>query len=119
MSGVVDGFVCGWIGSPRRCSRIFSSTPGALSRQEHSPRPIGLPADRRSRTGGPNPALHISTVPYMVGREYQVESSVVLKLAATSGRSAYACEFVALARALEVRLVTSDQEVLASFPADA
>ncbi len=54
----------------------------------------------------------------MTGREYQVESPVVLELAATSGRSAYDCEFVALARALEVRLVTSDQEVLVSFPRD-
>jgi predicted nucleic acid-binding protein len=55
----------------------------------------------------------------MAGREYQVESPAVLELAAASGRSAYVCEFVSLARTLEVRLVTSDQQVLASFPKDA
>jgi predicted nucleic acid-binding protein len=55
----------------------------------------------------------------MAGREYPVESAAVLALAAASGRSAYDCEFVALSRALGVPLVTSDQDVLASFPADA
>ena len=55
----------------------------------------------------------------MAGREYPVASAAVLELAAASGRSAYDCEFVALSRALGVQLVTSDQEVLASFPADA
>ncbi len=54
----------------------------------------------------------------MVGREFQVESPAVLDLAAASGLSAYDCEFVALARALEVPLVTSDRDVLASFPRD-
>lgn len=54
----------------------------------------------------------------MAGREYPVESAVVLELAAESGRSAYECEFVALSRALGVQLVTSDQEILASFPRD-
>lgn len=54
----------------------------------------------------------------MTGREFPVESADVLELARASGRSAYDCEFVSLARALDVQLVTSDQEVLASFPAD-
>ena len=55
----------------------------------------------------------------MAGREFPVESADVLELAAASTRSAYDCEFVSLARALGVQLVTSDHEVLASFPADA
>jgi len=52
-----------------------------------------------------------------VGREYAVESAEVLALAAQSGRSAYDCEFVAVARALGVPLVTSDRQLLGSFPA--
>lgn len=52
----------------------------------------------------------------LAGREYAVESEAVLRLAATSGRSAYDCEFVALARALVVPFVTSDRQLLASFP---
>ena len=52
----------------------------------------------------------------MTGREYAVESEVVLALAAASGRSSYDCEFVALAEALGVPLVTSDRQLLASFP---
>jgi predicted nucleic acid-binding protein len=52
----------------------------------------------------------------LAGREYTVESDAVLTLVATSGRSAYDCEFVALAQALAVPLVTSDRQLLASFP---
>lgn len=52
----------------------------------------------------------------LAGREYGVESEAVLTLAATSGRSAYDCEFVVLARALAVPFVTSDRQLLASFP---
>ena len=52
----------------------------------------------------------------MAGREYAVESEAVLSLAAASGRSAYDCEFVALAQALGVSLVTSDRQVLSAFP---
>lgn len=40
----------------------------------------------------------------------------VLHLAGASGRSAYDCEFVALAEALGVRLVTADRELTRSFP---
>lgn len=49
-------------------------------------------------------------------REYLVESSAVLDLLTDSRCSAYDCEFVALANALDVRLVTSDRWVLAAFP---
>lgn len=52
----------------------------------------------------------------MRDREFVVDSSVVLDLAAASSCSAYDCEFVALARELDVRLVTSDREILREFP---
>lgn len=52
----------------------------------------------------------------LAGREYAVESGAVLALAAASGRSAHDCEFVALAQALGVPVVTSDRKLLSSFP---
>lgn len=52
----------------------------------------------------------------LAGREFTVENVAVLTLAAASGRSAYDCEFVALAQALGVPLLTSDRQILASFP---
>jgi predicted nucleic acid-binding protein len=48
-------------------------------------------------------------------QEFEVESSRVLRLAATSGCSAYDCEFVALAQDLGVPLVTSDHALIAKF----
>ena len=51
-----------------------------------------------------------------VGREYAVDSARVFELAARSGRSAYDCEFVAVAQALGVPFVTSDRQLLRSFP---
>ena len=53
------------------------------------------------------------------GREYAVQSSQVLQAAATSGCTAYDCEFVVLAQSLGVPLVSSDQQVLRAFPATA
>jgi predicted nucleic acid-binding protein len=52
----------------------------------------------------------------MMGREYDVVSSEVLRLAARGGCTAYDCEFVALAQELGVVLVTVDREVLREFP---
>lgn len=51
----------------------------------------------------------------VAGREFEVESAAVLRLAAGSRCSAYDCEFVALARDLRVTLVTADQQLLAEF----
>ena len=48
--------------------------------------------------------------------EYRVSSIDVLSLAARSGCTAYDCEYVALAMALEIPLVTRDREILAAFP---
>lgn len=52
----------------------------------------------------------------MSGCEHLVASAVVLELAAATGLSAYDCEFVALAQALAVKLVTEDRAVLKAFP---
>ena len=54
----------------------------------------------------------------MAGNEYQTNSLEVLKLASASQCSAYDCEFVALARHLQVKLITQDKQILAQFPQD-
>ena len=50
------------------------------------------------------------------GREGQVESRVVLDLASRSKCSTYDCEYVALAKALGVPLITVDGAILRAFP---
>lgn len=52
----------------------------------------------------------------MEGREYAVRSADVLKLAERTGHSSYDCEYVALARAEGVRLVTGDRALARRFP---
>ena len=52
----------------------------------------------------------------MAGNEYEVDSRRVLELARDSDCSAYDCEFVALAEALGVGLVTMDAKLLRAFP---
>lgn len=49
-------------------------------------------------------------------RQLEIPDSKVLRLAESSGCSAYDCEFVALAEHLELPLVTLDGKVLKSFP---
>jgi predicted nucleic acid-binding protein len=49
-------------------------------------------------------------------REYQLAANAVFPLLETSICSAYDCEFVALARQLDVGLVTSDKQILRAFP---
>ena len=48
--------------------------------------------------------------------EYSVGSLDILRLAAQSRCSAYDCEFVALARELNIPLVTTDKQILSDFP---
>lgn len=50
------------------------------------------------------------------GCEYHVAVSDVLKLAKATGHSAYDCEYVALAQALDVKLVTGDRALPELFP---
>ena len=56
-----------------------------------------------------------SAVSLMETNEYDVDSKQVLDLANNSNLSAYDCEFVALAKALGVKLVTVDKKVLEHF----
>ena len=53
----------------------------------------------------------------LLGKESEVGSNHVLKLAQISGLSAYDCEYVALAQDLNLNLVTSDRQILQAFPA--
>ena len=52
----------------------------------------------------------------MHSREYETPSPQVLKLVAESVCSAYDCEFIALARDLNVPLITLDRQLLNQFP---
>ena len=52
----------------------------------------------------------------MAEREYEVSSTQVMQLFNNSTCSAYDCEFVALARHLNVPLLTSDKKILREFP---
>lgn len=48
--------------------------------------------------------------------EYEINSIQVLSLSYSSGCSAYDCEFVNLAKDLNVLLITQDKKILHSFP---
>jgi len=48
--------------------------------------------------------------------EYELPSFEVLQLASDSSCSAYDCEFVALAKRLNTRLITSDKKLITAFP---
>lgn len=55
----------------------------------------------------------------LAGSEYSVVSASVLQLSLRAGCSAHDCEFVALALDLDVKLVTTDRQVLRAFPGTA
>lgn len=57
-----------------------------------------------------------SALQTMEGREILPSFDLVLDLIAESDCSAYDCEYVALARHLKVKLVTSDHKILRNFP---
>jgi predicted nucleic acid-binding protein len=50
------------------------------------------------------------------GREYPIDDTLALELAMRSACSARDCEYLALAEALDVTLVTNDRQVLDAFP---
>jgi predicted nucleic acid-binding protein len=52
-------------------------------------------------------------------RSMAISYKIVLGLAAQSACSSYDCEFVALAQALSVSLVTNDRQILDEFPGTA
>lgn len=57
-----------------------------------------------------------SAVQLMDGREFRVSPHKVLELATRSTCTAYDCEFVSLAKEVDVPLVTADQQILRAFP---
>ena len=57
-----------------------------------------------------------SALDLMRGREYEVSSYEVLRLASESKCSANDCEFIAAATDLKVSLVTVDRQLLREFP---
>lgn len=57
------------------------------------------------------------TEAFLAPHECAVPAKKVMQLAATSGCSAYDCEFVALAMELDVSLVSTNPGVLKKFPA--
>ncbi len=52
----------------------------------------------------------------MLENEYQVSSLHILQLVNSSDCSAYDCEFVALAKLLNIPLITADKKILKAFP---
>ncbi|MFN0144908.1 MAG: type II toxin-antitoxin system VapC family toxin [Dehalococcoidia bacterium] len=58
---------------------------------------------------------HVSAI--LAGREHQVDTAHIFRLAEGNRITAYDLEFVALAQSLGVPLVTFDREVLTAFPA--
>jgi predicted nucleic acid-binding protein len=57
-----------------------------------------------------------SALELLRGREYEVTSYEVLRLASISGCSVYDCEFIAVANDLRVPLVTVDRQLIREFP---
>lgn len=62
-------------------------------------------------------ALQEQAETLVIGHEELVQSEAVLQLAASSGCSAYDCEFVVADQQLDAPLVTADRALLKAFPA--
>jgi predicted nucleic acid-binding protein len=60
--------------------------------------------------------LQLEAESLLEGSEHEVDSRLVLELVRESDCSAYDCEFVALAKTLDVKLVTMDKKILRAFP---
>ena len=52
----------------------------------------------------------------MLENEYEVSSAHILQLVNSSKCSAYDCEFVALAKLLNISLITADKKIIKAFP---
>lgn len=61
-------------------------------------------------------AIQAEAEALLVEGEYEVPSLDVLRLVESSDCSAYDCEFVALAKRLNAKLVTADKKILKEFP---
>lgn len=53
---------------------------------------------------------------FMENKEFHVDSTLVYELVSSSNCSSYDCEFVALAKSLNLNLFTSDKKVIIEFP---
>jgi predicted nucleic acid-binding protein len=62
-------------------------------------------------------ALQLQAETLVISHEEPVQSEAVLQLAASSGCSAYDCEFVAAAQQLDAPLITADRALRKAFPA--
>lgn len=51
----------------------------------------------------------------LAGNEYSVNSTTVLTLTEESGCSAYDCEFISIAKSLNLKLITADKKLIAAF----
>lgn len=71
---------------------------------------------RRTLTFGQAYQVQAEAESLMTGAEFEVDSRLVLELVRDSECSAYDCEFVALARQLNTKLVTVDRQLLRAFP---
>lgn len=52
----------------------------------------------------------------LADNEYTVKSMDVIALASDSGCSAYDCEFISLAKSLNIKLITGDKKLIQGFP---
>lgn len=71
---------------------------------------------RKALTLGEASQIQAEAESLLAGNEHEVGSLQVLELVRDSDCSAYDCEFVALARQLDVKLVTQDGKLLRAFP---
>ncbi len=61
-------------------------------------------------------AIQTEAESLLAEHEYEVASYDVLQLAQESGCASYDCEFIALARRLDAKLVTVDKKLIKAFP---
>ncbi len=61
-------------------------------------------------------AMQIQAEQQLADNEYTVNSRDVLRLAAQSGCSAYDCEFISLAKSLNLKLISGDNKLIKTFP---
>ena len=83
-------------------SEVRNTIAGYLRRGKLSP-PQALDAIERAEA-------------LLLGGQFRPDDAAVLRLVMQSECSAYDCEYVALAEALHVPLVTNDQKVVRTFP---
>lgn len=52
----------------------------------------------------------------MKNKEFELDSASILEMIENSTLSAYDCEYVVLAKKLDINLITNDKKILKSFP---